>query len=172
MDQGAWTKRSEKPRPRWEGHELAGIGTRFLASIVDALLAGFVTVAVNAAAGYESFPTTDLSPADRVRLLTIGTIVGLAYFPPQMVRWGGQTIGKRALRIRVVRKSGEPITWWVAILREVICKTLTFGLAIVDVVVPGVQSLGLVDYLWAIGDRQNRALHDMAARTRVVRVPR
>jgi uncharacterized RDD family membrane protein YckC len=172
MDQGTRTRPSKRPAPRWGDYELAGIGTRLVASIVDALLAGLVTVAVNAAAGFGPIETTDLSPADRVRLLTIGTIVALAYFPPQMVRWHGQTVGKRALRIKVVRESGEPMTWAVAIFREVVCKTLTFGLAIVDVVVPGVQAVGLIDYLWVVGDRQNRALHDMAARTRVVRVPR
>jgi uncharacterized RDD family membrane protein YckC len=172
MNQGAWTKATDKPRRRWEGYELAGVGQRLVASILDALLAGLVTVAVNAAAGYEPFPTEDLTSADRVRLLTIGTIVALAYFPPQMVRWGGQTVGKRALRIKVVRASGEAITWSIAIFREVFCKTLTFGLAIVDVFVPGIQTIGIVDYLWVLGDGQNRALHDIAARTRVVRVPR
>jgi uncharacterized RDD family membrane protein YckC len=31
--------------------------------------------------------------------------------------WQGQTIGKRIMRIRVVRLDGEPITWWVAFER-------------------------------------------------------
>jgi uncharacterized RDD family membrane protein YckC len=31
--------------------------------------------------------------------------------------WNGQTVGKRAMRIRVVRLDGEPINWWVAFER-------------------------------------------------------
>lgn len=31
--------------------------------------------------------------------------------------WNGQTVGKRMMRIRVVRLDGEPITWWVAFER-------------------------------------------------------
>src|SRR3954454_22504942 len=150
MDQGTRTRPSKRPAPRLGDYELAGIGTRLVASIVDALLAGLVTVAVHAAAGFGPIDTTDLSPADRVPLLTIGTIVALAYFPPQMVRWHGQTVGKRALRIRVVRASGEPMTWRVAILREVFCKTLSFGLAVVDLAVPGIQTLSIFDYAWVL----------------------
>jgi hypothetical protein len=31
--------------------------------------------------------------------------------------WNGQTVGKRIMRVRVVRLDGEPITWWVAFER-------------------------------------------------------
>jgi uncharacterized RDD family membrane protein YckC len=70
-----------------------------------------------------------------------------------------------AMNIRVVRTSGEPITFWFAMLREVLVKaigvslagTFTFGLA------------GLLDSLWPLWDEENRALHDFVVSTRVVK---
>ena len=77
----------------------------------------------------------------------------------------GQTLGKQALGIRVVRMSGDPQTFWSAAVREVAIKSLLFG---------GVGGLlfgipTLLDYLWPLWDDQRRALHDIMAKTRVVK---
>lgn len=68
----------------------------------------------------------------------------------------GQTLGKRALNIRVTRPDGSPIDSGVAAARAAmeIVSGLPFGLG----------------YLWAAWDPERRTWHDMVADTRVYRV--
>ena len=82
-----------------------------------------------------------------------------------MARTNGKTLGRMVMNIRVVRTSGQPITFGFAMLREVGVKAIgvgvagsfTFGLA------------GLLDSLWPLWDEENRALHDFIVSTRVVK---
>lgn len=92
------------------------------------------------------------------------SIVALIYAPALMARTNGKTLGRMATNIRVVRTSGEPITFGFAMLREVAVKALLFGLA-------GSFTVGLAnlaDYLWPLWDEENRALHDFIVQTRTV----
>lgn len=68
---------------------------------------------------------------------------------------GGQTLGMRAWRIRVVTAEGGPITWNRAVLR--------FVSALVSL-----SLLGL-GYLWILFDSRKRGWHDLASGTWVVR---
>jgi uncharacterized RDD family membrane protein YckC len=70
-----------------------------------------------------------------------------------------------ALNIRVVRASGERMTFGFATLREVVVKWLLFG--ILGALTGGIAPL--LDYLWPLWDEQNRCLHDMIVDTRVVK---
>ena len=45
-----------------------------------------------------------------------------------MARTNGKTLGRMAMGIRVVRASGEPVTFGYAMLREVAVKVLLFGI--------------------------------------------
>ena len=94
-------------------------------------------------------------------------VIALLYAPLLMKREGranGQTWGKQALGIRVVRADGQSMSFGSAALREVVVKGLlgavaasfTFGIA------------NLLDLLWPLWDDQNRALHDMIVNTRVI----
>jgi len=92
-------------------------------------------------------------------------IVALIYAPAMMARTNGKTLGRMATGIRVVRTSGEQITFGFAMLREVAVKTILFGIA-------GAMTGGLaqlVDYLWPLWDEENRCLHDFIVQTRVVK---
>ncbi len=100
--------------------------------------------------------------------VAIVLVMALLYAPLLMKRAGranGQTWGKQALRIRVVRADGRAITFGFATLREVVVKgflgavaaSFTFGIA------------NLLDVLWPLWDDQNRALHDMVVNTRVIK---
>jgi uncharacterized RDD family membrane protein YckC len=92
-------------------------------------------------------------------------IIAILYAPVLMARTNGKTLGRMVMNIRVVRTSGEPITFGFAMLREVAVKavgvgvagSVTFGLA------------GLLDSLWPLWDEENRALHDFIVSTRVVK---
>ncbi len=77
-----------------------------------------------------------------------------AYFVVSWTR-GGQTIGMRAWKLRVVDASGTALRWPQALLR--------FVTALVSIAALG------AGFWWALFDPQRRAWHDITARTRVVR---
>ena len=89
-------------------------------------------------------------------------IVALLYAPTMMARTNGKTLGRMATGIRVVRTSGEEITFGFAMLREVAVKTILFGVA--GALTGGIAQL--VDYLWPLWDEENRCLHDFIVQTR------
>jgi uncharacterized RDD family membrane protein YckC len=75
----------------------------------------------------------------------------------------GQSLGMQALGIRVRREDGKPVDAQTVAMRQLLMQGIVFGLLAV-LIVPY-----LLNYLWPLWDRENRALHDMAAKTRVVR---
>jgi len=68
--------------------------------------------------------------------------------------WNGQTVGKRAMGIRVVRLDGEPITWWIAFERA---GGYAAGLA-----------TGLLGFAQVYWDANRQAIHDRIVGTVVV----
>jgi uncharacterized RDD family membrane protein YckC len=92
-------------------------------------------------------------------------IIAVLYAPILMARTNGKTLGRMAMNIRVVKTNGEPITFGFAMLREVVVKSILFGIA-------GSFTFGLaplLDSLWPLWDEENRALHDFIVSTRVVK---
>jgi uncharacterized RDD family membrane protein YckC len=91
----------------------------------------------------------------------------LFYAPLLMRRAGrrnGQTFGKQVTGIRVIRADGEPMSFSQAALRQIIYKS--FGSIVASTFVPLFP--WILNYLWPTWDEQHRALHDLAADTRVV----
>jgi uncharacterized RDD family membrane protein YckC len=80
--------------------------------------------------------------------------VTAAYFVLSWSR-GGQTIGMRAWRLRVVDAEGRSLPWTRALLR--------FVLALVSLLALG------VGFLWCLFDPRQRAWHDIVARSVLVR---
>ena len=68
--------------------------------------------------------------------------------------WNGQTVGKRLMRIRVVRLDGEPITWWTAFERS---GGYAAGLA-----------TGLLGFAQVWWDANRQAIHDRIVGTVVI----
>lgn len=68
--------------------------------------------------------------------------------------WNGQTVGKRLMRIRVVRLDGEPITWWTAFERA---GGYAAGLA-----------TGLLGFAQVWWDANRQAIHDRIVGTVVI----
>jgi uncharacterized RDD family membrane protein YckC len=78
-----------------------------------------------------------------------------AYFAISWAR-GGQTIGMRAWRLRVVDADGNALPWPRCVLRFVVaCVSL------------GALGIG---YFWCLFDARRRAWHDIAARSVLVRL--
>lgn len=146
-------------------YELASWGVRAVAFALDAL----VFVALGAVIGIVvSIAETDQEAAQRLAetlVLTVGVPIALLYAPLLMGRPGprnGQTLGKQAMGIRVVREDGQPMTVGTGMLRD------AFGRQLLAALSSGIYAL--FDYLWPLWDRNRQCLHDKIARTRVVRI--
>jgi uncharacterized RDD family membrane protein YckC len=95
--------------------------------------------------------------AYRIALRTTLLAVSAAYF---VISWsrGGQTIGMRAWRLRVVAADGGALPWPRALLR--------FAVALLSL-----AALGL-GFAWCLVDGERRGWHDLAAGTKVERLSR
>lgn len=71
---------------------------------------------------------------------------------------GGQTLGMRAWRLRVVRYDGGPISLWQALLRYLVA-FVSWG------------ALGL-GFLWSLVDREKLTWHDRYSQTKLVVTPK
>jgi uncharacterized RDD family membrane protein YckC len=92
--------------------------------------------------------------AYRIALRTMLLAVSAAYF---VVSWsrGGQTIGMRAWRLRIVASDGGALPWPRALLR--------FAVAL-----GSLAALGF-GFAWCLIDRRQRCWHDIVARSALVR---
>ena len=90
--------------------------------------------------------------------------MALLYAPMLMSRTNGQRSAAWRSGIRVIRADGQPMTFWFALLREVVVKALLVG--VLSSVTFGLA--WLLDVLWPLWDEENRALHDLVVDTRVV----
>lgn len=103
-------------------YELAGIGSRALAALLDTM----IHLLALALAGYAIWAAwragVRVPPALGPWLLAAGTIILFGFFWGYYVyfetRWSGQTPGKRAMRLRVIRDGGYPIDFRAALTRN------------------------------------------------------
>jgi uncharacterized RDD family membrane protein YckC len=154
--------------PGWAGTPLASWGSRVGATLIDWVIllvpvAILVAIVIGVAAGSD----TGAIVSAILGFLTY-LVVAFIYAPLLMSRGGernGQTWGKQLLNIRVVRDSGQSMTFGWAALREIAVKGL--ALAIAGSIIPLIPYL--LDYLWPLWDDENQALHDKIVSTHVVR---
>ena len=136
-------------------YDLASIGKRWAALIIDRFLFVFVAVALVVAV----FIVTPDKPEDPrvfgIAFAILIAVIGYVTYDAVMVRRGGQTIGKRLLKIRVVRADGEPVRSGQA-----------WGRALTRVV--AIHVLALVNYGPALFTKEKTCVHDLLAGTRVV----
>jgi uncharacterized RDD family membrane protein YckC len=138
----------------------ASIWLRAAAAVYDLFpLVGLwmLTVALAMLVAHGDIDVAHPPPAWHLMLQTALLAVTAAYFVFSWVR-GGQTIGMRAWRVRVVSTDGGVLPWPRALLR--------FALALASLL-----ALGL-GFLWCVIDRRRRGWHDIIARSEVVRFER
>jgi uncharacterized RDD family membrane protein YckC len=166
---GGWQAPAGPPAHQpWAGAPLAGWWSRVGAALIDGLILTipvFILVAI----------IIGVASGSDIGAVVTGLIGFLAYVlavlfyaPVLMARDGehnGQSWGKQALGIRVTRDNGEAFDLGSAMVREVVVKSLLFG--VVGSFFAGIPTL--LDYLWPLWDDQNRALHDMVVSTHVMR---
>lgn len=98
-------------------YRLASLGTRIMAHIIDVVIAimVFYVLAIGAAFVFQGAPELTW-----VILAAMAAFGLYAYFAFQEGFWGGQTIGKRLMNIRVIMVDGTPITFPAAIYRNLL----------------------------------------------------
>lgn len=149
---------------------LAGIGTRFLAFLVDKLIqVGIILASVHVVlllmflSGYTGIVPDIVSMFTNLArqwiiaaaILFYGVVI-IGYFILFEYFWSGSTPGKRWLDIRVIRKDGRPITFADAAVRNILRAVDILG---------EIYPIGLVVMFF---DSLNRRLGDLAAGTLVV----
>ena len=167
----AWEDRSPgavaaAPRPELV---LAGWWRRALAATIDTLLIAMVASAIVVALGIGFFSAdseAETLAVGALSLLALGVVllVTLLYAPVMLWLTDGRTVGRMVAGTRLVRANGRPMSLAVATVREVVLKAFVFGL--LSQATFGLA--GLIDVLWPLVDRENRALHDFGVDTRTV----
>jgi uncharacterized RDD family membrane protein YckC len=138
----------------------AGFWIRAAAAFVDALISGALQgIILFLFAGLLSLLLNGYD-ADSIVMICLawllGSSVGVVYYV-YFTAFGGQTPGKMALRIKVVRTDSSSLTLGRAFYRETLCKFVS-GII-----------LG-IGYLMVAFDEKKQGLHDRMADTYVVRL--
>ena len=142
-------KTKNREQPAQASFELAGFMARAASSVIDGILLaliGAILLSILAQMG-ERFGSQLLE--------FVGFALPIAYYWYFWTRRGGQTPGKFALSIRVIKADGSEIADVDALIRAIgyHVSALFFGLG----------------FVWAIFDKNNQTWHDKLARTYVVR---
>jgi uncharacterized RDD family membrane protein YckC len=153
----------ETPEAVRFGYDIAGIGSRFLAALVDtllivllqALVLGLTIAALAARSG--DLPGGSLRAwiVAGLGLLAFGLLWGYYLFFEMI--WNGQSPGKRWVGLRVIKDSGAPISFVDSAIRNLV-RLIDF--------LPAYYGIGVV--VMFLND-QARRLGDLAAGTLVIR---
>jgi uncharacterized RDD family membrane protein YckC len=143
-------------------YDLAGIGTRFVAALIDYLIIITALLLLTCAMSFLRIGTIGAGGDAGTYLVLALTVliffvVFWGYFVLFETLWSGQTPGKRMGRLRVIRRDGQPVRAGEVMIRNLV--------RIVDFL-PGFYGIGLVVMFI---DKEARRLGDMAAGTIVVR---
>lgn len=142
-------------------YQVAGLGSRFMAAVVDTILLVLTLLLVNLAlwAILDSLGVS-LFDTENGWAFALTTLVQFAIFWGFYIlfetAWNGQTPGKRWMNLRVIRSDGTPVTLTEVVIRNII--------RFVDFL-PANYAVGVTA---AFIDGQSRRLGDMAAGTLVV----
>jgi len=133
----------------------AGVLKRFGAIFIDYLIFNFPLYFVIVNMVIKQIRTPGYQPNPFINLIGLPVMLIMIVYEALMLQHkNGQTLGKMALKIRVVRPDGSPLTpgqcWGRAGMRAIL------------------GCLWIVDYIPAFFTDEKTTLHDMAAGTRVV----
>lgn len=141
---------------------LAGFGPRFLALVLDSIIQTIAAIVLMIIAFTVAAGTSLISPGASTLFMAIAVLFSVlvatvGYYIVFEFLWNGQTPGKRATGIRVVRRGGLPLT-----ARDVVVRNLV---RIVDYL-PTHYLVGLVSFFTSANQQR---LGDLVADTAVIR---
>lgn len=145
-------------------YDVAGIGSRFLAALIDTLAIFFLQVVVLGTLLWLVFRSTSTESIFSTNagywVLGIVTLLSFlflwGYYIFFEIMWNGQTLGKRWIGLRVIRLDGTPVT-----VAEVVIRNLV---RMIDLL-PAAYGIGVVTMFI---NENSRRLGDLAAGTLVV----
>ena len=146
----------ETGAPWAAGDKYARFWIRCAALMIDVIILTAINSAVaGGAVGWTAAHEPSATVAVFLLSYVAAFVITMAYEGFFLVNKCG-TPGKLALGLRVIRPSGEPLIWGIAIGRSLgkFLNSMTFG----------------IGFLMAILDPEMRTLHDRMVNTRVVRV--
>lgn len=150
-------------------YEVAGIGNRFIAALIDTtllftslILLNLVVVVVLGILGDSDFGALDEAPSwTEGLMIALYALLNFAIYWGYYILfewiWNGQTPGKRIVKIRVLRMDGNPAGFVEVLLRNLV-RPVDF--------LPGGYGVGLLVMLL---NEKSRRLGDYAAGTLVIR---
>lgn len=144
------------------GYQVAGIGSRFLATLLDTLIVILLQIAIFVAflLILRAFNITLLEGGLASWVYAIFGLLAFIFYWGYYIffemLWNGQTPGKRWTGLRVIRADGTPIT---------LAESLIRNLARLVDMLPAAYGVGIITMFI---DRQSRRLGDLAAGTLVV----
>lgn len=140
--------------------ELAGIGSRMVATIVDTFLVLLIYLAFGlflALGGWALAGVADLMASILGILALIGALtLPFVFHVLAEVRNGGRTPGKKVAGIRVVGNDGGPVSWGPSVIRNLVR------------VIDWLPMMGLAGMVSVVASARNQRLGDFAAGTLVV----
>lgn len=159
------TLQVETPENVAFGYQIAGIGSRFLAALVDTLLITVIQIALGllGVLAITNLVGDSLEAIGRLGawLLALGGLLAFAiywgYYIFFELIWNGQSPGKRLVGLRVIRSDGAPITLAESTIRNLV--------RLVDFL-PAYYGIGVIVMFV---NEQSRRLGDLVANTLVVR---
>ncbi len=150
--------------------EYAGFWMRLGAHLIDGIILGIIgwiigyiirLVGYGVLTGKEeigfALSTAEGGAEFPILLSLIGCVIGVVYCVAFWT-WRGQTPGKIALGIKIIRTDGSPIDLGRSILRYI-------GYIISSFIL-------MIGYLWIAFDPRKQGIHDKIAGTYVIRLPR
>jgi uncharacterized RDD family membrane protein YckC len=142
-------------------YDIAGIGSRFLAAIIDTMVIGAALVIIGILVSMVGARTEFAPSTARSVVAAIGAILSFlvlwGYYIVFELVWNGQSLGKRAIGLRVVREGGRPVNFVSSAIRNLI--------RIIDFL-PAFYGVGVIVMFV---DRRARRLGDLAGGTLVVK---
>jgi len=143
-------------------YQVAGVGSRFIAALVDSILLSVAILTLFCALGALASVTYRAGLSNVVIAVGALAIFGLTwgYYIFFELIWNGQTPGKRWAGLRVIRIDGTPITVVDSLIRNLV-RVIDF--------MPLYYAVGLVTMFL---DAQSRRLGDLAAGTLVIKEQR
>jgi uncharacterized RDD family membrane protein YckC len=141
--------------------EVANVGSRTLAILVDLGICAVVLLTVYVAASLLAQNVSDWmtsfgSSAVTIILITLIFAAQWLYFFLFEWRWNGQTPGKRLLHLRAIKVDGSPVSWIDVLLRNLARPIDAFG------------PMGLIGLLMIFVSPHAQRLGDLMARTLVI----